>query len=194
MKLHSLLSSLAVTAVLVLHAHAQSNTATTPETNTQQSLTTMTPAQLTAMAWNFTGQPTLPSIGFIQITLTLQDGNSAPGDFDFNHLFLALDGVNTGLALNGFRGGGLQDTLTISGNISAAVSTQLLAQFADKMFVGTIVTDNASDTALAPNDMFVGNDTSNATTTLTLAVVPEPGTFALVGLGLVCAFAFRRRS
>ncbi|HEX8077540.1 MAG TPA: PEP-CTERM sorting domain-containing protein [Chthoniobacterales bacterium] len=182
MKIPSRILALALAATSVVHLNAQSITDATPETQTQQQVSPLDPAELTASPWDFTGQPTLASIGFISITLTLIDGDSASGQFDFNHLFLALDGVNTGLALNGFRSG-FQDTLTISGNISMSVSTMLLAQFADRQFVGTIVSDNQASIAM-PNDIFVGAmPPAMASTTLTLAV-PEPGTWALLGVGL----------
>jgi hypothetical protein len=175
---------LSLIALLPLGLSAQITSPANPQTNTQQQLSTTDPIELTTgLGYDFTAQPTIFSISAITVTLTLQDGNSGNGDFDFNHLFLALDGINTGIALNGFLGNGLQTTLTISGSISPATSAALLAQFADKRFVGSIVTDNANDTALQPNDIFVGNDTNNATTTLTL--VPEPATLALIGTGLL---------
>src|SRR5687767_5207041 len=41
----------------------------------------------------------------VAITLTLKDANTAlPTDFDESNLFLALDGIDTGIALNGFPG------------------------------------------------------------------------------------------
>jgi hypothetical protein len=188
MKLRPLFFTLATIAVLALNANAQSISATTNQTNTQQQLSTTDPAELTATAWNFTGQTIPAMISFISITLTLQDGNSASGEFDFNHLFLQLDNVNTGLRLNGFRGFGLQDTLTISGFVTNAVSIALGTALADGMLTGSIVTDNPNDTVIQPNDIFVGNNTSNAMTTLTLAV-PEPATVAFVGMGLLLAIA-----
>src|SRR5688572_2023051 len=52
----------------------------------------------------------------LAITLTLKDGNTAlPADFDKNNLFLALDGIDTGIALNGFPGENTQQTLAIRG-------------------------------------------------------------------------------
>ena len=52
----------------------------------------------------------------VAITLMLQDGNTArPADFVKNNLFLALDGIDTGLALNGFPGNNAVKTQTIRG-------------------------------------------------------------------------------
>lgn len=47
------------------------------------------------------------------MSLTLEDGDTAQGlnNPDFNNLFLVLDGINTGIALNGFAN---NRTLTLS--------------------------------------------------------------------------------
>ena len=50
----------------------------------------------------------------VVFTATITDGDTGPGDSDTNGLFLALDGFNTGLALNGFRNN-RTDTVTIKG-------------------------------------------------------------------------------
>lgn len=187
-----------------LSSHATSISATVLEQNGNtvpgdgnvHSLTPASPAALTATnttGYDF-GAQTLGAIMSIQVTLTLQDGDSASGNFDFNHLFLALDGINTGLALNGFRGSGLQDTLTISGNVTPTIGASLLAAFSDHQFVGTIVTDNANDTS-APNDIFAGNNGLNATTTLVLndtAQVPEPASIALFFAGGIALIGLRK--
>ena len=59
---------------------------------------------LTATPYNFTGQvnslANVTSIDSLTVTLQISDGDSGPLDYDFNNLFLTLDGVNTGLALN----------------------------------------------------------------------------------------------
>ena len=191
----SLLFALATSAALTVQATAQTITATTAQTNTQQLLTSLppNPAELTATPYDFTLQAPLTSIGFISVTLTLQDGDSAAGEFDFNHLFLSLDGVNTGIALNGFRGNALEDTLTLSGFIDQATSDLLIAQFADQQFVGAIISDNPNDTIAQPNDIFTGNDALTAQTTLSLAPIPEPSTYALLGVGLLGLIAVRVR-
>lgn len=166
------------------------NGAVTPDDGQNQFLTPANPAELTIpTGYDFTAQnyQQFTEITFIEVTLTLQDGNSAPNDFDFNHLFLALDGVNTGIALNGFPGGGAEATLTISGNPGAAGATILTALQADGRLVGSIITDNLQDTAF-PNELFVGNDAFTATTTLVIGV-PEPATVALIASGLLMILA-----
>src|SRR5574337_1330809 len=48
---------------------------------------------------------TLGDITSLSITLTLDDGDTGPGNFDEHQLHLALDGIDTGLLLDGFRDG-----------------------------------------------------------------------------------------
>lgn len=170
------------------------NGSTTQGDNNNQELSTMDPAELSvAPGYDFSADfSSLTSIMFIQVTLTVQDGNSSATDgqgFDFGHLFLGLDGINTGLALNGFRGNGLQDTLTFSGTVSPAVGAAIFTALQDGFLLGSIITDNPNDTVLSPNDLFIGNDTLDATTTLTLSDVPEPTTVALIGAGLLLVLA-----
>ena len=174
------------------------NGAVTQGDNQNQQLSTSDPAELSvAPGYDFSANfSSLTSIMFIQVTLTLQDGNSSSADgqgFDFGHLFLGLDGINTGLALNGFRGNGLEDTLTFSGTVSPAVGAAILANLQDGFLLGSIITDNAGDTILSPNDLFVGNDSLTATTTLTLSDVPEPTTIVLIGAGLFLVLAPQAR-
>ena len=56
----------------------------------------------------------LTKIKELRITLTLGDGDTAPGNQAENELTLALDGIDTGILLNGFRDDET-DTKTISG-------------------------------------------------------------------------------
>lgn len=54
------------------------------------------------------------SINRVIITATMDDADSGPGSFDENDLVLKLDGIDTGIKLNGFRNNQL-DTRTNSG-------------------------------------------------------------------------------
>src|SRR3954453_4447808 len=45
----------------------------------------------------------IATIGKITIRGTIFDGDTGPGDFGENNLTLALDGIDTGIKLNGFR-------------------------------------------------------------------------------------------
>jgi hypothetical protein len=56
----------------------------------------------------------LASIGSLTLTVTIRDGDSATGNFDFNNLTIGLDGIDTGIKLNGFPDGPIT-TLDISG-------------------------------------------------------------------------------
>jgi len=152
----------------------------------------------------------LSAIHSISFTMTMIDGNSASADFDFNHLSLYLggtynantgilaNGINTGIELNGFRGNGLLDTLTFTANVNSATGTAILSALSSNggKIQGYVVSDSSSDTALAANEVFIGNDAHNALATLAFsdtAAVPEPATLSLLGSGLVLTLGPRLR-
>jgi hypothetical protein len=152
----------------------------------------------------------LSAINSISFTMTMIDGNSASGDFDFNHLTLYLggtynantgilaNGINTGILLNGFRGNGLLDTLTFTANVNSTTGAAILSALSSNSgkIQAYVVSDNSNDTALAANEVFVGNDAKNAVATLAFsdsAAVPEPATLSLLGSGFVLALAPRLR-
>src|SRR5690349_8159969 len=71
-----------------------------------------------ATPYDFTGQvnsfANVTSIDSITVTVTsILDGDSGPGDYDENNLHLGLDGIDTGLVLNGLTNNAIV-TLTLS--------------------------------------------------------------------------------
>ena len=115
---------------------------------------TITAFPLTGSAYNFAGQPysSLTSIDKLSVTLTLSDTDKALGNFDFNQLTLGLDGINTGIKLNGF-GDGLTQTLTIGGTPSNA-SAIISALQADGQLVGTIIDQTSNDNFIGISSLF----------------------------------------
>jgi hypothetical protein len=73
-------------------------------------------ARITAATnpYSFSNTRRIASIKQVTIRATINDGDTGLGEFDENDLFLELDNINTGIALNGFRNN-QTDTRTISG-------------------------------------------------------------------------------
>lgn len=91
-------------------------TSTVPQSGNNQLTNPTAPLSGPTTPYNYTGNggyQILTSIDSIRVSLTLEDGDTAQGlgNPDFNNLFLLLDGINTGIALNGFAN---NRTLTLS--------------------------------------------------------------------------------
>lgn len=131
----------------------------------------------------------LATIDEISIRLTMNDGDTAPGNFDFNDLTLLLDGINTGIALNGFSNGATVSLLIgpQAPNNAAAI---LAALQADGQLVASIVDSD-------PNDNFFGNQSLQASAGLVITGqrVPEPASLAVWSLLLLAGalVVWRRR-
>jgi hypothetical protein len=102
--------------------------------------------QLTATPYSFSGQvnsfANVDTIDSITVTVTsILDGDSGPGDYDENNLHLGLDGVDTGLVLNGLGNNAIV-TLTLS-QLNPALQAALIANLADGQFNGTIIDTDA---------------------------------------------------
>jgi hypothetical protein len=91
----------------------------------------------------------------IRITLTLTDGTTAPGTHDEDDLTLALDGIDTGLRLNGFDEVE-EDTRTVSGK--PINESQLRAALkADGTLAATIIDAD-------PGDNLISSSSADVTT------------------------------
>ena len=140
--------------------------------------------------FDFTAQPygSMSTIDSLTITLTINDGDTNIGEIDFNDFTLALDGIDTGIALNGFA-----DALTLTRTISGTPANNaaiLAALQSDGKLVGTIRDRDPNDNGLTLSASF------NTTLVLTGDAVPEPTTIML-WCGLLSAVlgraAFRAR-
>jgi hypothetical protein len=144
-----------------------------------------------ALPYNYTAQSylSLTSLDSLSITLTVDDGDSASGSFDFNDLTLELDGIDTGIKLNGFPDESTV-TLTIAGTPANAAAI-LAALHTDGKLAGKI-----KDSDVGDNSIILANE---SVTTLVLegnsqtTPTPEPATWSLLGLGLAGVVVYRRR-
>ena len=151
-----------------------------------------------AGGYNFAGQDYagLTSIDKLTITLTVNDGDSATGEFDFNNLTLGLDGLDTGLRLNGFPNNSVL-TLDIEGPNNAAAL--LAALQSDGRLVGTVI-DADGDNISQTNQDFIGFPATQITTLVIEGqgggVIPLPAAALMgpLGAGLVGWYSRRFRS
>jgi hypothetical protein len=115
-------------------------------------------ARITAATtpYSFSNTGRIASIKQVRITATIDDGGTGPGDPDVDDLFLQLDTINTGIALNGFRQqkidtrtiigipnqpGALKKALKADGKLAARISD---ADPGDANFIG--IPDNVETT------------------------------------------------
>jgi hypothetical protein len=148
--------------------------------------------------YDYAGQDyaSLTTIDKLTITLTVNDGDSASGEFDFNNLTLGLDGLDTGLRLNGFPNNSVL-TLDIEGPNNAAAL--LAALQADGRLVGTVI-DADADGISQTNTDFIGFP-RDIETTLVIegqggGIIPLPAAALMgpLGAGLVGWYSRRFRS
>jgi len=150
----------------------------------------------TASPYDFTNAGGLSSLTDISVTLTsINDGDTATGNFDNGNLFLALNGINTGIALDGLPDG-QASSITVHGTPSAATATALLAALqANPKLIGTIIDTTPTN---APAGDIIGIS-SAVQTTLSLTgegaptTVPLPAAAIVAPLGAGLAGIYSRR-
>jgi hypothetical protein len=145
-------------------------------------------AAFTALPFDFSAQnyTGLGAIDALTLTLRINDGDTSHDAFDFGQLTLALDGIDTGILLNGFRNN-KTDTRTFTS--APANADAILAALRLDGRLNPSVLDRS------PNDnlvLFPAN--FKATLSITGTPVPEPASAAgVVGLGaLMLAMRLRR--
>lgn len=105
--------------------------------NDTTQVATITPA---ANPFTFAGIGKIRTLARITFTATIDDGDTGPGEIDENDLTLALDGIDTGILLNGFRDNET-DTQTVSG-VPINQSQILAALKADGELAAAFVDDD----------------------------------------------------
>ncbi|MGI9087723.1 MAG: hypothetical protein ACR2HH_08310 [Chthoniobacterales bacterium] len=152
-------------------------------------------APIGATAFDFRTQPQLSDIASISLTMTIVDGDTGPGtdgiygtsddDFDVNSWTLRLDGVETGILLNGFSGivdpnAGVQpgDYVRLTITDTPANVPALLAALQDGFLSATIFDSTGvskSNSFRVPSRDSMGNDILT-TLSITGTQIPEPAT------------------
>jgi hypothetical protein len=137
--------------------------------------------------YDFAGQDyaSLTSIDKLTITLSINDADSDVGDFDFDNLTLGLDGIDTGLKLNGFPATGIL-TLNIEGPTGAAGLLARLQE--DGKLVGSVIDADSDGFSQANPLEFIGFP-ADIQTTLVIegqgggAPIPLPAAALMAPLG-----------
>jgi hypothetical protein len=104
-------------------------------------------APITIATFSFSNHQVLADLTSLTIQLRIIDGDTSPGNFDYNNLYLALEGINTDICLNGFSDG-FDVTLAFNGtpsNAAAILSSLksdgvLIASVIDKSYYDNYIT------------------------------------------------------
>jgi hypothetical protein len=155
---------------------------------------------LTDPTYDFAGQnyQQLTSLDSITLTLTVVDGDTDLGQFDFNNLTLALDGIDTGLLLNGFTAPQIV-TLTLGPTAISNAQAILAALKADGQLVGSILDATPGDNMIGlPARLdtelsLVGTISDGGNGGPGPNPVPLPAAALVAPLGAACAARFARR-
>ena len=160
------------------------------------------PLVITNDPFDFSGQDydLLATIESLSITLTVVDGDTVPrrGWDDFNKWTLGLDGVDTGLLLNGFPNSRWAAELTFS-QIPVPMQDQILTGLqADGQLIATIIDATPGDNRieLCHYPHYATLSLAGTTAPNQPAPIPEPGMMAiwsLLGASVAGLVWWRRR-
>lgn len=165
-----------------------------PDCNCGKTLPELLPFAL----FDFTGQMPLATITGIEITLTMQDGDTALGELDYGNLTLQLDNVNTGIQLNDFPAGQeVERTFTLTNSdpnwLSAQDVENLILALNDNQLFASIHDATPDDNKVNLYSVF---DTTISITGEMLGganQTPEPSSALLWGMAAAAAFGMIRK-
>jgi len=192
------IGSVASAATLTLSSTVeQAGTGAIPQSSASYPLTGATPYTFTGQVNSFAN---VTSVDSLTVTVTsILDGDTGVGDYDRNQLFLGLDGVNTGLALNDLPNNGIS-TVTLT-QLAPALQAALIAALQDGTLVGTII-DLSPGNATPAGDI-ISIPALDTTLDLTLSGpnlqapgggnVPLPAAVLVAPLGACVAGIYSRR-
>jgi hypothetical protein len=130
-------------------------------------------APITIATFSFSNHQILADLTSLTIQLRIFDGDTSPGDFDYNDLYLALDGISTGIPLSGFSNN-LDVTLSIGGTPGNAAAI-LSSLHSDGLLVATIIDNDYSDNYISLPSGFNASLVLGGAAAPTLALAADTG-------------------
>jgi hypothetical protein len=155
---------------------------------------------ITDTGFTFGPQPTFTSISSLTITVTgINDGDIGPGDYDFNNLFLGLNGVNTGIALTTLASsnGNISSLTSTPAAPNAASTAVLLSALNGNLPISASFIDTTPGNSTPAGDSIgiaaIGQASLTIVGDATVSAVPLPAAAIISPLGIGLAGIYARR-